>query len=66
MEVKELTLEEIRQTIADMRDDAAQKRKTADRYRRDNQLNRAFMLTGEAIVIEHWVNRLNNALTHVK
>lgn len=64
MEVKELTLSEIRQTISDMREEAREKRKTADRLRRGGQINRAFVQTGEAICIEHWANRLDNAITN--
>jgi hypothetical protein len=62
MDVKELTLDEIRATIRDMRYDAQEKRKRADKLKRDQQHSRAFALMGEAIVIEHWCNRLANAM----
>lgn len=63
MDVKELTLSEIRAVIADMRAEAKYHRQASARAKADGQHNRAFMLMSDAIVAENWANRLENAMS---
>lgn len=63
MDVKELTIAEIRAVIADMRAEAKYHRQMSARAKADGQHNRAFMLMSDAIVTENWANRLDNAMS---
>lgn len=56
----EISDSELREIISDMREEATRNR---DAARRNHSPHYRDMLTAEAIVIEHWVNRLGSLLT---
>lgn len=58
MDAKELSIEEIRAIVLDMREQARDKRDQSRALHAANKHNRAFAIVGEAVVIEHWANRL--------
>lgn len=59
MESRELTLKEIQSVINDMRHEARQNRSRAERA---ETISAKAMFMGEALVAEHWANRLEWAM----
>jgi hypothetical protein len=63
MDVKELTIVEIRAVIADMQAEAKYHRQMAGKARAAGKHDQAFRLMSDAIVTENWANRLDNAMS---
>lgn len=62
MESKELSIDEIRAIVADMREQVRTKRDQARACHAANKHDVGHRITAEAIVVEHWANRLASML----
>lgn len=62
MEPKELSIDEIRAIVLDMREQVRSKRDQARALHAANKHDLGHRVTAEAIVVEHWANRLASML----